>query len=121
MYQHGLIAAFFALKAAEVQHLEFAILKGCSNYAKTPKSVLDSLDYRDTLPESSFGNFLRIMHFKIESEESVKEETNETLCDRIINASDESRDKRKRDAGRAPCTSTRKPLMEHPKTEGDQL
>lgn len=106
-------AAIFAKRVAEKLHCEYGTLERFVTFAKAPQNVLQSLDYRDTLPESFFGELLRLMHFPFDGEESLTEEEIQTLRNSIINARDERRDKGRRDAGRTRYTSKQKLLMEH--------
>lgn len=67
----------------------------------------------DTLPESSFREFLRFTLSLLESKEASKKEANWTLWNLIINLGDSKQDEEEREAGGSPYTSRRKVLMEH--------
>lgn len=58
MYHGRLLAAFFAKRAAQVQHRESLILEWSGTFAEDPREVCRSPDYKGTLPDSSFGSFL---------------------------------------------------------------
>lgn len=94
MHQHGFRAAFFAKRAAELRHRRYSTVEGFETFAKTPRSVLESLDYPNTLSESLFGYFLLFMLSTFESEERFKDEPSRTLWNPNIIVDDEGRDKR---------------------------
>lgn len=108
-------------KAAEVQQYRYAILEGSGAFAKAAREVLQSLDYSNALPESSFEEFLRFMHSTFDGEETLKEKVSRKLLNPIICAGDERRDKKERDTGRAPYTSNHKLPEEHLENGGDPV
>lgn len=48
-------AAFFAGRAAEVEHRGHAMLEELRTFAEAPENVLHSLDFPETLLQSCFG------------------------------------------------------------------
>lgn len=60
------------------------------------------------------------MHFKLESKEALRGETNRRLWNPIINAGDARRDGKEQDAMRARSPSRSKPFMELMKNDGGQ-
>lgn len=121
IYWYGAGAAFSAKRAPEVQNRRYAILEGSGTIAKAPGKVFESPDYPDTLSETSFEEFLRLLHLTFESEQALKEKTDWTVWNPVISVSDEGRDRKERDAGRARYISRREPLMGLLKNDGDRV
>lgn len=79
LYQHVLEAESFAIRAVEVQHREYVILKGFGGFPEAQGENPRSPDYPNTFPRSSFREFLRFMLYTFEGEEVLKEEASRRL------------------------------------------
>lgn len=75
--------------------------KAFESFAEPPENFLRSSDYLNTLRESSFEDFVRLMQLTFDGKEVLKSVANRTLWSVIINAGDERLEKCERDAGRS--------------------
>lgn len=51
MYQHGMVAAFFAERAVETAHRGYVVLIGLGTLARGPEDIIQYLHYPDSLPQ----------------------------------------------------------------------
>lgn len=68
MSRHGLRAAFFAEIDSKAQHRRHGISERLQSFVEAPESVLEPLDYPDTLSKSSLEESLRLMLSETERE-----------------------------------------------------
>lgn len=72
MYHHGLGEGLLAEQAAQTAHREYVVLTDFGTFSKVPCSLAQFLEYPDTLPQLSSGEFLELARLAFQGKTSCE-------------------------------------------------